>query len=61
MRSVEILKNDNSPIEIINGIFIGSVGAAMNKKILEDLKITHIIVAAQGLTEFFPQVFIFKI
>lgn len=50
------MKTDNLPVEIIEGVFIGSIGAAMNKKNLEDNKITHIIVAAQGITEYHPEV-----
>ena len=44
------------PIEIIDNVYIGSLGAAINKKALEELKITHIIVAAQGMTDYYPEV-----
>lgn len=50
------MKTDNLPVEIIEGVFIGSIGAAMNKKALEENKITHIIVAAQGIKEYHPEV-----
>lgn len=55
-RTLDIVKTDNLPIEIIDNVFIGSLGAAMNKKGLEEHKITHIIVAAQALKEYHPEV-----
>jgi len=55
-KSVEMLKSDNLPIEIINNVFIGSIGAAMNRQGLEEHQITHVIVAASGLKEFHPEV-----
>jgi len=53
---MDLAKNDNNPVEIIDNIYIGSIGAAMNRKGLEENRITHVIVAAQGLTEYFPEV-----
>ena len=50
------MKNDNLPIEIIDNIFIGSIGASMNKQSLKELEITHIIIAARGMTEYYPEV-----
>jgi hypothetical protein len=50
------VKTDNLPIEIIENIYIGSIGASMNKTSLEELKITHIIIAGKGLNEYFPEV-----
>jgi hypothetical protein len=55
-KSIDIVKTDNQPIEIIDNIFIGSIGAAMNKKSLEENKITHIIIAAQKLQDYHPEV-----
>ena len=56
IRTVNLMKNDNLPIEIIDNIYIGSIGASMNRKILEEVKITHIIIAAKGLNEYYPKV-----
>lgn len=56
IRTVNLMKNDNLPIEIIDNIFIGSIGASMNKQSLKELEITHIIIAARGLTEYYPEV-----
>ena len=53
---MNLIKNDNLPIEIIDNIFIGSIGASMNRKSLEEFKITHIIVAGKGLNEYYPEV-----
>ena len=55
-RTLDIVKSDSLPIEIIENVFIGSIGAAMNKQGLEEHKITHVIVAAQGLKEYHPEV-----
>ena len=43
-------------IEIFNNIYIGSIGASMNKNILEEYKITHILIAGNGLKAYFPEV-----
>lgn len=56
MRKINIKKNDKIPVEIIDNIYVGSIGAAMNKNALKDLKITHIIIAAKDLKEYFPEV-----
>lgn len=55
-KSLEIVKNDNLPVEIIENVFIGSLGSAMNRKGLEECKITHIVVAAKTLQQYHPEV-----
>ena len=55
--TMKMLKEDNIPIELINGLFIGTVGAAMNYKILKEKGITHIICAAMNIKEYFPKQF----
>jgi hypothetical protein len=54
--TIKMMKEDNIPIEIVDDIFIGSVGAANNKQALIENKITHIVVAATGLKTYFPNV-----
>ena len=55
MSRLKLIKEDNSPVEIIDNIYIGSVAASLNKEKLEECKITHIIVAAKGLKKYFPE------
>ena len=55
---MQIMKNDAEPVEIINNLFIGSVGASANKNSLIKNKITHIISAGSGLKKLYPEVFL---
>ncbi len=52
------MKEDYLPIEIIDNIFIGSIGAASKKEVLLEHKITHVIVAASTIRNYFPEVII---
>ena len=54
--TIKMIKEDNKPIEIIDNLFIGSIGAAKNKQRLIDNKITHIVVAASGIKNYLPNV-----
>lgn len=53
-----MIQEDNLPIEIIDNLFIGSIGAASNKDALKANNITHVVVAARKIEQFFPDVFI---
>ena len=55
--TIKILKEDNTPIEIIPHLFLGSIGSASNLKQLQNCKITHIICCASGIKNFFPENF----
>ena len=55
--TIKILKDDNSPIEIIPHLFLGSIGCASNLKQLENNKMTHILCCASGIKNFFPNKF----
>ena len=55
--TMKMLKEDNIPVELINNLYIGSVGAAMNYKILKEKGITHIICAAMNIKQYFPDKF----
>jgi protein-tyrosine phosphatase len=58
IRSINIVKNDNKPISIIdNKIYIGSMGAAQNKQGLKDAGITHVLCAAATIKALFPEDF----
>ena len=55
--TVNILKNDKAPIEIIPNLFLGSVGCASNLEELQKNKITHILCCASGMENKFPNKF----
>ena len=38
--TMKILKEDNKPVELVDNLFIGSIGAAHNKKALKESGIT---------------------
>ncbi|XP_018684547.2 dual specificity protein phosphatase 1B isoform X2 [Musa acuminata AAA Group] len=53
-------REDNVPCQIEEGLFLGSVGAALNKSALKDLNITHILTVAKSLDLAFPNDFVYK-
>lgn len=55
--TMKILKEDNKPVELVDNLYIGSIGAAHNKKALKESGITHIVIAASGLKQLFPEEF----
>ena len=55
--TIKILKDDNTPIEIIPHLFLGSIGSASNLKQLQKCEITHIVCCASGIKNFFPDNF----
>jgi hypothetical protein len=60
LSTLKLMKEDKTPIEIIENLYIGSVGAAYNKEALLENKITHIVVAASNIKQYHPDVkFIF--
>mmetsp|Transcript_35927 Transcript_35927/g.49864 ORF Transcript_35927/g.49864 Transcript_35927/m.49864 type:complete len:240 (-) Transcript_35927:234-953(-) len=58
--SVRLLKQDNLAIEISDGVFLGSYGAAQHKENLIKTGITHILCVASSLEELFPESFTYK-
>jgi len=56
MSTIKTMKEDTKPVEIIDNVFIGSIGVASKKEILMDHKITHIVVAAANIKTYFPNV-----
>ncbi|WOK96821.1 hypothetical protein Cni_G05529 [Canna indica] len=53
-------REDNVPCKIEEGLFLGSVGAALNKPALKELNITHILTVAKSLDPAFPNEFNYK-
>jgi hypothetical protein len=48
-------------VHIADGIFIGSVGAAMNKEYLSSQGISHIVTIAENISPLFPDEFTYHI
>jgi hypothetical protein len=57
LSTMRIMKEDNKPVQIVENIYIGSVGAASNKEGLCEHNITHIVCAATGIKQYFPDNF----
>jgi protein-tyrosine phosphatase len=53
-------KTDNQASEIFPHLYLGSIGAAMSKKNLQEQGITHILTVADNITPRFPDLFVYK-
>jgi protein-tyrosine phosphatase len=66
IRQVKILlalkfkKDDPIPSELIPGLFIGSIGAALNKEFLISEHFTHVLTVADDLPNAYPELFTYK-
>ncbi|KAJ3669617.1 hypothetical protein LUZ60_011567 [Juncus effusus] len=60
MFAARISKEDKFPCQIEEGLYLGSLGAAMNKDELKKLNITHVLIVARSLGPPFPDEFIYK-
>ena len=49
MTAMKLAKEDNQPAEIVERVFLGSVGAAFNKDSLKRNGITHILTCADNI------------
>ncbi|KAG8370155.1 hypothetical protein BUALT_Bualt14G0087900 [Buddleja alternifolia] len=61
MQATRIVKEDNVPCKIEEGLYLGSVGAANNKSALKALNVRHILTIANSLTPAHPNDFIYKV
>ena len=59
--ALKYCKTDNTPSEVVPGLFIGSIGAAMSKSKLKEVGITHILCVADSISPGFPEDFEYKI
>lgn len=50
-------QTDGRPIKLLDCLYIGSVGAAMNKAVLKEEGITHVLTVADKLSPMFPTEF----
>jgi protein phosphatase slingshot len=53
-------KTDGQPSEIYSHLYLGSIGAAMNKNNLSRLGITHVLCVADNIKPQFPNLFTYK-
>ncbi|CAM6093498.1 unnamed protein product [Calypogeia fissa] len=51
------LRNDNVPSELQQGLYLGSIGAAFNKGLLQNLNVTHILSVVNAVDIPFPHDF----
>ena len=56
MTAMKLSKDDNQPAEIVDRLFLGSVGAAFNKDSLTRNGITHILTCADNIQPRFQSV-----
>jgi protein phosphatase slingshot len=56
MTAMKLTREDNIPSEIIEGLYLGSVGAAYSNESLQKHGITHILTCAANLKPRFPDV-----
>ena len=53
-------KDDKVPAEIIENLYLGSIGSALSKKMLIELKITHVVTAMDKMKNAFDDCFKYK-
>lgn len=56
MTAMRLTRDDSQPAEIIDRMFLGSIGAAFNKESLSGNGITHILTCAAKIQPRFPSV-----
>lgn len=61
MTAIKLTKSDAYPGEVYENLYIGSIGAAYNKKILDEIGITHIMTVAAKIKPRFEKDFTYKI
>ncbi|RAL42066.1 hypothetical protein DM860_011849 [Cuscuta australis] len=61
MQKIAYLKRDGIPCKIEEGLYLGSVGAAMNRSTLKSLNITHVLMVANSLSPPYPSDFVYKV
>jgi len=56
MTAMRLSRDDSQPAEIVDRLYLGSVGAAFSKDSLTQNKITHILTCADKIQPRFPSV-----
>ncbi|KZV30968.1 Dual specificity protein phosphatase 1 isoform 1 [Dorcoceras hygrometricum] len=60
MQALKVVREDNVPCEVEEGLYLGSLGAANNKIALKSLNITHVLTVASSLSPAHPNDFVYK-
>ncbi|XP_057421881.1 dual specificity protein phosphatase 1-like isoform X2 [Lotus japonicus] len=60
MNATRILKEDDTPCKIHEGLFLGSIGTANNKDALKKVNVTHVLTVAGKLAPPHPGDFVYK-
>ncbi len=53
---MQYMRNDGVPAEVLPGFYLGSIGAAFNRKILQEASVGHILCCCDNVKEAFPNV-----
>lgn len=61
LMGLQYMKKDGLPIEVIPNLYIGSIGAALNKKGLKENEISAILCCCDGVKQAFSEEFTYKI
>jgi hypothetical protein len=56
LMGLQYMKKDGLPIEVLPNLYIGSIGAALNKKGLQETGINAILCCCDGVKQAFPEV-----
>ena len=56
MTAMKLTREDNQPAEIVERLFLGSIGAAFSKESLMRNGITHLLTCADKIQQRFPKV-----
>jgi protein phosphatase slingshot len=57
---MQYMRNDGVPAEILPGFYLGSIGAAFNRKVLQEASVGHILCCCDNVKEAFPNVFKYR-
>lgn len=57
VRAAKKVKEDCEPAEVLPGVYLGSIGAAHSKEVLQQLGVTHILTVAAGFAPKHPDDF----
>ncbi|KAL7210270.1 hypothetical protein ACSBR1_031772 [Camellia fascicularis] len=61
MYAMTCVKDSDFPCQIEEGLYLGSVGATVNKTALKSLNVTHILTVANSLGPAHPNDFVYKV
>jgi hypothetical protein len=61
MQAFKLAKNDREPAEICEGLFLGSIGAAMSKETLQRLGISVVMTVSDNIKPLFPELFTYEV